>query len=93
MTERIGVKSKPVNNPARCLWPDTLDARIPAVAALLDESEQIGERVDTSVLETAGDRGFEPARDRVVRLRRLDQTGFHAREGVDLTAAQAGIPG
>ena len=93
MTQRIGVKSKPVNYPASRLWPDTRHACIPAVTALLDESEEISEGMDTGVLKTAGNCRLKPARDGVVRLRRLDQTGFHAREGVDLTAAQAGIPG
>nr|WP_241202226.1 MULTISPECIES: hypothetical protein [unclassified Caballeronia] len=93
MAQRIRVKNEPVNYPASRLWPDTRHACIPAMAALLDESEEIGERMDTRVLKSACSCGLKPARNRVVRLRGLDQTGLHASEGVDLTPAQAGIPG
>src|SRR4030081_3913201 len=93
MTQRIGVKSKPVDNAARRFRPDARHACMPAVAALLDESEEVGKRMDASALKPAGNRGFEPARDRGVTLRRLDQTDFHASERVDLTPAQTRIPG
>ena len=54
MTQLIGVKSKPVDNAARRFRPDARHARMPAVAALLDVFEEIGERMDASVLKTAG---------------------------------------
>src|SRR5260370_39679690 len=92
MTQRISVKSKPVDNAARRFRPDARHARMPSVAAPLDESEEVGERMDARVLKTVGNGGLEPARDKMVTLRRLDQTGCHAGERADQTPAPPRIP-
>ena len=85
-----------VSEGVRALRANLAQARhrvVPALAPRTHQREQLREGGDAGGRQALHQPGIEPAFERVLEPRRLDETGFHARERGVLAIAQATIAG